>query len=78
LLANSLKPELQLSNIRKFSSYFEENYLGFITKINWHVQFRELIDGCYEHRMKPVNIFFAANAESLNVKACGTLAFKRR
>jgi hypothetical protein len=67
-----LKTEAHLNNIKKFSSYFEENTM----RLHYKDQLVNAVYGTiavyFENHTKHTNTLCGQNAELLNVKASGT------
>jgi hypothetical protein len=47
-----------------------------ITRINWLMLFKEVIDVYSENNSKPINTHSEKNAELVNVKVCGTNRYR--
>jgi hypothetical protein len=69
---NSLKHEINLNNVWKFSSDLKENTMCLHYKISCSVLFKEMIVVCSESHTRPINTLCDQNAEVMNVKAGGS------
>jgi hypothetical protein len=60
----------------KYSVLTAKKTLNFtITKIDWSMQFREIIAVYSEYHTKPINTLCGKNEELMIVKAGGTIGF---